>query len=75
MAVGPGKYDLIATMVREMTSASGVVILVFDGAHGSGFSVQGPIELTTSLPKMLRGIADDIDKDLDEGEDDERRDA
>jgi hypothetical protein len=74
MAVGPGKYDDLCTLVREKADADGVVVLVFDGNKGSGFSIQGPISLTATLARLLRSMADQIDADLDEGEDHERRD-
>ncbi len=41
MAYGPGKYDDLATYVREKAEAKGVLILVLDGNRGSGFSAQG----------------------------------
>jgi hypothetical protein len=75
MAVGPGKYDDLCTLVREKTEADGVVVLVFDGNKGNGFSVQGPVSLTATLARVLRSMADQIEADLDaldEGEDHER---
>lgn len=62
MPAGPGKYDDLATIVREQTAAAGVVVVVIEGAAGSGFSVQGPAELTARLPELLRFMADEIER-------------
>ncbi len=40
MALGPGKYDDMATHVRENTDAAAVVVIVLNGNKGNGFSVQ-----------------------------------
>ena len=64
MAAGPGKYDALATHVREQARARGVAVIVFAGHLGSGFSVQGDEEMTRRLPAMLRLMADDIEKDV-----------
>jgi hypothetical protein len=65
VTTGPGKYDDLCTLVREKAEADGVVVLVFDGNKGSGFSVQGPVSLTTTLARLLRNMADEIDRDLE----------
>lgn len=64
MAHGPGKYDDLCTHVRETVGAVGAMVIVIGGERGSGFSVQGPPELTAGLPVVLRGMADDIEKDI-----------
>jgi len=64
MALGPGKYDPLATYVRESTHARGVVLLVVGGSHGSGFSVQGDQAVQMSLPDMLERMAASIRADL-----------
>lgn len=64
MAVGPGKYDEEATIVMERTKAHGVIVIVIEGKDGAGFSVQATLEVTLSLPKMLREIADQLDVDF-----------
>jgi len=64
MALGPGKYDALASVVRERAKAGGVVVMVFDGRHGSGFSVQATAEITLRLPELLRVMADGIELDL-----------
>ncbi len=65
MAIGPGKYDNLATIVRERSGAQAVIVAVFNGDKGSGFSVQvqptvdlGPLRIA----EVLRAIADEIDK-------------
>jgi hypothetical protein len=63
MAQGGGKYDAYATMVREAAEASAVVVMVFGGVRGTGFSVQGPKSLIAALPMMLRNMANGIEKD------------
>jgi len=62
MALGPGKYDDLATELRTKTSAEGVVVLVVNGVKGSGLSAQLSLELTLTLPMMLRDIARQIEE-------------
>jgi hypothetical protein len=50
--------------VRERASAKGVIVLVFEGDRGSGFSVQATPEVTATIPSILRQIADSIEKDM-----------
>jgi hypothetical protein len=64
MALGPGKYDDLATLVRANTSARGVILLVIEGDQGGGFSVQATADIIVRLPTLLRRIADDIERDL-----------
>lgn len=64
MAVGPGKYDDLATYVREKAEAKGVVLIVIGGPEGPGFSVQGDLATMVMLPSMLRAMADQIEADL-----------
>lgn len=61
MADGPGKYDHLATLVREAANADGVAVLVINGNLGSGFSVQVDEGLHLALPSLLRTIADSLD--------------
>jgi hypothetical protein len=61
MTEGPGKYDELATIARTLAMARGVVLVVVDGIHGSGFSVQVNSDLRVHLPVLLRHIADDIE--------------
>jgi hypothetical protein len=62
MPVGPGKYDDLATIVRENAGAAGAIVLVIDGCDGSGFSVQATAEITARLPRLLRYMADEIER-------------
>jgi hypothetical protein len=65
MALGPGKYDEIATIAREAAGALAVILIVLDGTHGSGFSVQAVGEdISTHLPALLRTVADGIEGDM-----------
>ena len=60
MALGPGKYDDLTTQVREQTHARGVILLVFDGDKGSGFSCQTDAIVLARLPAILEDIAKEI---------------
>jgi hypothetical protein len=64
MAIGPGKYDPLATQVQQSTHAEGVVLLVFNGKLGSGFSVQATAEIIANLPTILRNVAADIERSI-----------
>lgn len=61
---GPGKYDDLATDVRSRAAAIGVAVMVFGGQYGDGFSVQVPAHILITLPEVLRGMANEIDKQL-----------
>ena len=65
--IGPGKYDEEATMVMERVKADGVIVIVFGGTKGAGFSVQATLPVTIQLPAILRSIADEIASDLASG--------
>jgi hypothetical protein len=67
MTHGPGRYDDLATLVRERTEADGVVVMVFGGKSGDGFSVQADLETTSALPAILRQLANQIEDDLKSG--------
>jgi hypothetical protein len=64
VTIGPGKYDDEATWVRERTKASGVILIVIGGDKGQGFAAQATLEVTLTLPAMLRDIADQIEADF-----------
>ena len=64
MAAGPGKYDAECNAAMEQTQAEGVILLVFHGRFGSGFSAHLPTELLLNLPDILRKLADDVERDL-----------
>jgi hypothetical protein len=68
MADGPGKYDAEATLVRNMTEAQTVVVIVIGGSRGSGFSVQTTDANSQSwLPRLLRDVADQIQEESGRG--------
>jgi hypothetical protein len=60
MSESPGKYDALCTYVREQSQALGVIVVVFGGNQGSGFSVQAPPELSLDLPTILENLAENI---------------
>lgn len=64
MALGPGIYDDECTKVREELGADGVVLIVFGGEKGGGFSVQAPVDITLDLPSVLAILAQQIEIDL-----------
>jgi hypothetical protein len=63
MPIGPGKYDQLCRQAREALSARAVVLIVIDGAAGSGISIQGRegVDLTNHLPTLLRRSAEQMD--------------
>lgn len=65
MAFGPGEYDELCTYVREYAAALGAIVIVLNGQLGSGFSVQAPPDLTSHLPRMLRDMAEQIERDTE----------
>ena len=65
MPIGAGKYDGVASAVMEVTEATGVIVMVFGGHAGSGFSVHTiDPRLAGAVPRLLREMADSIEKDL-----------
>jgi hypothetical protein len=67
MAMGPGKYDDVATMARKMSNALGVIVVILGGNKGNGFSLQAIHQNETFLknvPKILREMADQIENDV-----------
>jgi hypothetical protein len=66
--IGPGKYDNECTNARKETEAEGAILLIFGGRLGDGFSAQIPGMLITRVPAMLRGMADQIEADLNRGQ-------
>jgi hypothetical protein len=69
MAVGPGKYDDACTEAARAvgidgTKGGGVILIVFGGDKGSGFSIQADLATSLKLPNMLRYMADQIERDV-----------
>jgi hypothetical protein len=63
---GPGKYDELATFIREHVGAQAVLIAVIGGDRGDGMSFQGPPALTARVPQLLRRIASDIQNGVED---------
>jgi hypothetical protein len=62
---GPGKYDAACTVAREITDASAVILIVFEGNQGNGFSIQTKDSLLIeALPGILEAMAQQIREDL-----------
>lgn len=61
--IGPGKYDEVATVARKLSGARGVIVVVFEGEEGNGFSAQLPSDLVDKVPSALRQMADQIEAD------------
>jgi hypothetical protein len=68
VAIGPGKYDGLCTLVRETAKAEGVLLMILGGDKGDGFSCQADLMTTAALPKMLRSIANQIEAGFKKGE-------
>lgn len=63
MPIGPGKYDDVCTMVREQVGIGdegGVIVIVFGGNKGNGFSCQADLGTTLGMPKVLEEVAQQI---------------
>lgn len=74
MTTGPGKYDDICTIAREMAQAEAAIIVILNGNKGTGFSVQalGPAagaSVLAALAGILRNIADTIERDTNASDD------
>jgi len=59
--MGKGKYDDLCTYVRKAANAKSVILIVFKGEHGDGFSVQATGAVVFHLPKILRETAQQIE--------------
>lgn len=68
MPMGPGKYDTLCTLVREQLQAEGVIVMVFNGPHGDGFSVQASADITLRLPEILEDVARQIRASFERGQ-------
>ena len=58
---GPGRYDAATTAARIATAAEGVILIVFNGVDGSGFSAQLTARQMRGIPDILRDVADQIE--------------
>jgi len=64
MPYGPGKYDEEAMEVLKEAEGRGVLLMVFEGKRGSGFSWVGDINIILKVPEILRVIAKQIEDDM-----------
>jgi len=62
--MGAGKYDDLATACRVVSGARAVLVIIMEGKDGSGFSVQMEEGMLVPLPKLLREVADSIEKEM-----------
>jgi hypothetical protein len=63
---GPGKYDQICTAAREEALARCALLIILDGEHGHGFSVQVTHQSYFQLlPAILRDVAKQIERDAE----------
>jgi hypothetical protein len=63
MALGPGEYDALCTEAREkLPHGSGVILVVLGYEGKSGFSAQLSGPMIAVMPKILRDIADEIER-------------
>lgn len=59
--IGPGKYDDLLTAARETASARGALLIVIEGARGSGFSCQIEPQVIPIVAALLRNVAGQIE--------------
>ncbi len=57
-----GKYGYLLEGLREAADAEGVVLMVSNGQHGSGMSIEGTPDFLKKLPMMLRLMADYVER-------------
>lgn len=63
MAHGPGIYDDEVTALMVSTGARAIILQVFGGNKGDGFSVQAYEDIAAELPSILRQMADQMEED------------
>lgn len=62
---GPGKYDDECALIKGMTLARGVLLVVVGGEHGNGVSMKiDDPTIAAMVPAMLEGLAAQIRADL-----------
>lgn len=59
-----GKYDHLAGMIVEATTADGVLLLIFGGKLGDGTACKMRPEFALHMPALLRKIADEMEEDF-----------
>jgi hypothetical protein len=67
MAIGPGKYDKLATWARYRAKADGIILCVLGGEKGNGFEVQVRDTYTPEqiieIARVVREVADQMEAD------------
>ena len=68
MPMGEGKYDALCTVVREASKAKAALVIIIDGKHGTGFSMQtnDPV-VALALPGVLEHVAAQIRESMATG--------
>lgn len=56
----PGKYDYLCTVASQCADAEGTILIIINGNHGSGFSVQATADIIGRLPELLETVANNI---------------
>ena len=64
MAIGPGKYGAECIDLLHKLNAEATILMVIHGERGDGFSVTSTIGPLHDLPRLLRYVADTVEKDL-----------
>lgn len=65
MTIGPGKYDDLATRIREDNDADAVVVVVINGIRGTGFSVQATGPALLALPQVFHDMSHAMQGDVE----------
>lgn len=66
--IGPGKYDDLCTHVLDEAKAEAVILIIRNGVHGDGFSMQATLPVLLTLPDMLEFLAKEIRADMARGQ-------
>lgn len=66
MTQGAGKYDDECTRIREALNAEGVVVIVVNGARGSGYSAQGTLRAQALIVESLAILALQMATDIEQ---------
>lgn len=62
--LGEGKYAAECNEILEKTKANSVIIMVFEGYAGNGFSAHVSTPYLMRLPAVLRQVAAQIEADI-----------
>lgn len=61
---GVSKYQKEIMQLRESTGAMGVIAIVLCGRIGNGFGAHAPLAVQAAVPKLLRDVAQKVEKEL-----------